>query len=141
MAGVALKTAPFQAISSIRWQGCQPECFVLSLPIHTISESNARHHWAVKSRRVKEQRTQTSNALQSNLGALATPPVTAEVRLLRVGARQLDDDNLRSSLKAVRDGVADWLKIDDGKHNITWRYAQENGKAYSVEIAAALEWN
>lgn len=52
------------------------------------------------------------------------------VRLVRVspGTCELDDDNLRGSLKAVRDGVADRLHVDDGdKHAVRFFYAQERG--------------
>jgi hypothetical protein len=141
VAGVALRTAPFQAIASLRVDGGgYPECLVLTLPIHTVSESNMRDHWAVKARRVKEQRARTFTELTEHFGNLPASPVAAEVRLLRVGARALDDDNLRSSLKAVRDGVAEYLGIDDGKRNIKFSYAQEVGKYYAVEIAALLEW-
>lgn len=50
--------------------------------------------------------------------------------------RVLDDDNLASGFKATRDGVADWLGVDDGDKRLTWRYAQEKGapKFYGVRI-------
>jgi hypothetical protein len=56
------------------------------------------------------------------------------IAFMRWGPRALDDDNLRASLKAIRDGVADALGIDDGDPRITWEYAQERRKAYGVRI-------
>jgi hypothetical protein len=48
----------------------------------------------------------------------------------------LDGDNLQSGFKAVRDGVADWLGVDDGNGLVDWQYVQRSGKAgeYAVEI-------
>jgi hypothetical protein len=48
----------------------------------------------------------------------------------------LDGDNLQSGFKAVRDGVADWLGVDDGDKRIDWQYGQRSGgvNVYQVEI-------
>jgi hypothetical protein len=48
----------------------------------------------------------------------------------------LDGDNLQSGFKAVRDGVADWLGVDDGSGLIDWQYCQRSSgpKVYKVEI-------
>ena len=61
-------------------------------------------------------------------------PVT--VVLTRVAPRRLDGDNLQSGFKAVRDGVADWLGVDDGNGLIDWQYVQRSGRPseYAVEI-------
>jgi hypothetical protein len=62
------------------------------------------------------------------------------ITLTRIAPRVLDTDNLASGLKAVRDGVADALGVNDGSSRLTWRYAQERGKpreyAVRVEIQA-----
>ncbi|MBE0568400.1 MAG: hypothetical protein IH577_01830 [Deltaproteobacteria bacterium] len=61
---------------------------------------------------------------------------SAAVTLTRIAPRALDTDNLASGLKAIRDGVADALEIDDGSSLIEWRYAQEKGKPgeYAVRV-------
>lgn len=47
----------------------------------------------------------------------------------------MDDDNLAISAKALRDGIAEALGVDDGDKNlITWEYDQKLGKAYGVEV-------
>lgn len=65
---------------------------------------------------------------------------TVAITLTRIAPRALDTDNLASGLKAIRDGVADALGVDDGSSRIQWRYAQERGKpgeyAVRVEIGA-----
>lgn len=104
------------------------------LPIRTVSESNARGHWAKRAGRAKAQRFTVTLALRARLAKL-TAPLT--VMLTRVAPRALDDDNLRGALKAVRDGVADALGIDDRDPRVTYAYAQRRGTAgqYAVEIA------
>ncbi len=63
-------------------------------------------------------------------------PGTVVVALTRIAPRDLDTDNLASGLKAVRDGVADALGVDDGSSRIEWRYAQERGRPgeYAVRV-------
>lgn len=60
----------------------------------------------------------------------------AIITLTRIAPRAFDDDNLAASFKALRDGVADGLTVDDGDPRVTWRYAQRRGKAreYAVII-------
>jgi len=101
-----------------------------------VSVANMRLHWAAKAKLVKDQRTRTrmSLAAVSQSSGLEMLPVT--VVLTRVAPRKLDGDNLQSGFKAVRDGVADWLGVDDGNGLIDWQYVQRSGKAgeYAVEI-------
>lgn len=61
-----------------------------------------------------------------------TMPV--RVKLTRIGRKEMDGDNLQGALKAVRDGIADAIEIDDGDKRMTWDYAQEIGKGYSVRV-------
>jgi len=52
--------------------------------------------------------------------------------------RRMDSDGVASALKAVRDGIADALGIDDGNSRITWIYGQERGE-YSVRVEIESE--
>jgi hypothetical protein len=101
-----------------------------------VSVANMRLHWAVKAKLTRDQRNRTrmSLAAVAQSSGLEMLPVT--VILTRVAPRKLDGDNLQSGFKAVRDGVADWLGVDDGNGLIDWQYAQRSGKAgeYAVEI-------
>lgn len=51
-------------------------------------------------------------------------------------SKGLDFDNLVSSAKACRDGIADALGVDDADARVTWHYAQRRGKPreYAVEV-------
>lgn len=54
-------------------------------------------------------------------------PLPVIVKLTRIGQKRLDDDNLRPTLKAVRDCVAAWLGCDDADPRIRWEYGQKAG--------------
>src|SRR5678815_1117800 len=57
---------------------------------------------------------------------LKAPPIrdAIVVTLTRISSGSLDDDGLRGALKTVRDGVADWLGVDDRDPIVEWRYEQ-----------------
>jgi len=90
------------------------------LPVRTWSEPNLRGHWAKRARRVRQQRLAARTMVGTHLRTLpADDPLRAAapklaVRLTRIAPRRLDSDNLTATLKAVRDGVADALGLDDG---------------------------
>lgn len=107
---------------------------VVGIPLRTVSESNARGHWATKARRAKQQRTTTGLVVSGHLAHVGVS-LPCVVVLTRHGPSQgLDDDNLRGSLKAVRDGVADALRVDDRDNRVTWTYGQRRSKTWGVEI-------
>jgi hypothetical protein len=99
----------------------------VALPLVTVSEANAHGHWRGRQKRALEQRHATYLALRAHLGA---PPAACRelklgVVLVRRATRALDGDNLQGALKAVRDGVADYLGLDDGDPRVLWRYEQQ----------------
>jgi len=106
----------------------------MKLPIVTVSETNQREHWGSRSRRRKAQR---------EAAYLLTPKaeIPCTVKLTRLAPRSLDDDNLRSALKAIRDGIADRRGVDDADPRVIWEYAQSKGEpreyAVLVEISEA----
>ena len=104
------------------------------LRIPTVSEANKREHWAAKAKRVKSQRS-TAKFETQDLLMLKMP---LSVTLTRVSPRPLDDDNLRGALKAVRDGIADRLGINDRDPRVAWLYSQRRGKKgeQAVEVGA-----
>jgi hypothetical protein len=106
---------------------------LVRLPLRTQSEANQREHHMAKARRVAAQRRGVGLALAAVARRVGLPAV---VTLRRVGpSNGLDDDNLRSSLKAVRDGVADAFGVDDRRTGpLAWRYEQARGRDWAVEI-------
>ena len=109
-----------------------------TLAIRTESEANLRENWHVKTKRVQMQRQITrvmvgqyrKNWRDDLLG-------TYVITLTRIAPRPLDSDNLARSFKAIRDGIADALEINDGSKRLTWNYEQRKGskpKQYAVQI-------
>lgn len=108
-----------------------PAPLFLRVPVRTVSEANSHEHWRARQRRAQEQRG-VALLVARGLGAPPSPPLV--ITLTRVSPRRLDSDNLASSQKHVRDGIADWLGIDDGDERLTWRYEQHTGPAGVTEV-------
>lgn len=107
---------------------------VVTYPEKIESEANSREHWRPKAARVKRHRLIAWASLRQMARPVFLGPVT--IKLTRIAPRELDGDNLQSGFKATRDGVADWLEVDDGDKRLTWEYSQEQGapKYYAVRI-------
>lgn len=105
------------------------------LPLETPSLANQREHWGKRSGRTRAHRQTACLAVRARLNGLSPP---CEVTLARISPRQLDDDNLRGALKAVRDGVADALGVDDRDPRVTWRYVQFKGEPRTHEVAITI---
>ena len=102
------------------------------------SLGNQRLHWAALSAQKKKQRIAVRWALVGKVTPLLDGE-TAEVQLHRIGKRQLDDDNLGTAFKAVRDELASALGSDDGPNApIRWAYSQEQGREYGVRITITV---
>lgn len=99
---------------------------VLSLRIQ--SEANLRSHWAVRAARVKAHRSAACIVPVHSLPCVVT--------LTRIAPRALDDDNCVGGFKALRDGIAARLGVDDADPRVTWRYAQRKGNPgeYAAEV-------
>lgn len=110
------------------------------LGLRIVSEANQRGHWAKKAARAKLHRTCAAAALYGTCirGAPVKPPVI--ITLTRIAPRQLDSDNLAGGFKAARDGIADWLHIDDGDERLTWRYEQRKGRPGEYDAECVIEW-
>ena len=99
--------------------------FALPWPNPTLSP-NARPHWAVKAKLTKGAR---HTGKYVALEAMAKDPASV-MELLRQGRvrvsmefmppdrRRRDLDNLIASTKAVRDGIADALAMDDSRFQL-----------------------
>ena len=110
------------------------------LGIRIESEANGREHWRAKAKRTKEHRKAAYWAMwdASPIGFDDRPPMT--ITLTRIAPRTLDSDNLAGGFKAARDGVADWLGIDDGDERLTWLYAQRKGKPGEYDAECVIQW-
>jgi len=105
----------------------------VEIPVKIESSLNLREHWRVRANRNSSHRAAAWFALKA-AGRWAQFPCV--VTLTRIAPRELDDDNLAGGAKSLRDGVADWLGLNDRDKRIQWRYAQEKGapKHYACRI-------
>lgn len=103
------------------------------VPVKTVSVANKREHWAARAKRAKTHRQSAKiTALVAGARGYATGEIS--VLMVRVGAKRLDDDNIYSALKAVRDGIADALGRDDGDTQIHWATPGQEVGAPSVRV-------
>jgi len=118
-----------------------PATVRVTLPLHTVSEANARGHWSGKAKRARIARSLVALVLPLHRRIILPPPWL--VTLIRISPSSgLDDDNLRSALKAVRDQVADELGLPNDSDPRMWAYDQRRGsrkdltlvRGYGVEI-------
>ena len=100
------------------------------IPIRLPSLANLSHlHWRKLTTIKKVQRLATKVCLTGI--DLPTPPII--VTITRIGPRRMDDDNLASACKYVRDQIASAVGVDDGSDQYVWRYEQRKGK-YGVDV-------
>jgi len=62
------------------------------------------------------------------------------VSLIRCAAGSLDEDNLISAFKAIRDQVAQWLGLNDADERIVFQYAQRPAKVANDRTNAKTKW-
>lgn len=100
------------------------------IPIRLPSLSNTRMHWRALDRLKKDQKDTT----RACINGLTIPPLPLLITITRIGPRRLDDDNLSSACKYVRDTIAAFVGVDDGSPLYTWRCEQCIGAKYGVEV-------
>jgi hypothetical protein len=104
----------------------------VTIPIRTSAWTNTRGHWRANHERKTREKTVTAWALR---GAGRLPPLPAHVVITRLAPRLLDDDNLPSATKYMRDEIARAYDVDDSPRSpLTWEYRQERSKTYAVRI-------
>lgn len=125
----------------------------VEIPMALPSAGNLHEHWRKRHQRIKAQRNATALVLKltrpeshwpletrapMSLAEWVPLGLRLAVTLTRVSPRKLDDDNLAFAFKGVRDEVAAYFGVNDNDSRVTWRYAQERGKA-AVRIRFDVE--
>ena len=109
---------------------------VVELPIRTVNEKNHHEHWGKKKRLRGDIRTVVRMAMSGHAnrqGLKVKPP--CHVVLTRLAPLPLDTGgNLEMALSATRDGIADWLGINDRSPTVTWECGQEKHARHGVRI-------
>ena len=102
------------------------------LPLKLVNTANVREHWRVRAARTKDQRFAAKQKTKEHVPVhrvLMAAIDGAKITITRFGPgnRKLDFSGLANSCKAVQDGIADALCMDDGDKRLTWIYRQERG--------------
>lgn len=96
----------------------------VALPFRVGSRANdhTSNHWRARAETSKTQRNGTRlvlSARKAQLRALLAQGLV--VRVIRIAPRELDShDNLGMSLKAITDGVADFLDVNDRDERVSF---------------------
>lgn len=124
---------------------------VFKIPIRTISEANARGHWA-KFKKLHDSQKDSAfilahTALRSlpETHPLRNPEAAINIGMTRVAKGNfMDSDNLPASMKYIRDGVASALAPGmapgraDGLSRFAWTYDQKRTRG-APEVRVTLE--
>jgi hypothetical protein len=101
------------------------------VPLRTGRGMNERLHHMERHRRNKAEQ----EAVLWMLGNKPRPELPCTCTLTRMSPANatgvwqgLDDDNLRGSLKAVRDAAAKWVGVDDADPRVRYAYEQRCGE-------------
>ncbi len=122
----------------------------IELPIKTVSEANSSEHWTKKAERHKYQQYLLNWGFRPYKNSIQLPCI---VKLIRLSPRTLDDDNLRTAFKYVRDEISEILIPEKKKYylskqgravpikgradddpRIKWEYDQEKCKIQAIRI-------
>lgn len=97
---------------------------------------NARIHWAAKSRATKKYRTTCGwIAKEANIKA-PEGQIHIKLTFCPPDNRKRDRDNMISSIKALFDGLADALGVNDRQFRPTYEYSTDRTGKVIVEIVA-----
>jgi len=117
-------------------------CVIPGIKLESLNKRRGRTRGAMLGRAAKTKTLRASVAMvcRSKFGAPPAPPLT--VTITRIAPCELDDDNLAGgTAKAVRDGVSDWLGVDDRtkRSGVAWRYEQTRGRVREYGVGIRIE--
>lgn len=99
-------------------------------PLALPSVANLREHHFAKAKRVK-----THRAVGQLLAKGYRHEGRALIVLTRFAPRPIDSDNLASAFKAIRDGIADVIGVDDGSTSLIWHCQQAKATRPLITVA------
>lgn len=107
------------------------------IEIETRGGPNKRISWQTRAKIGAAERGLTRMLLGWKFAPLL--PCTITLTRLTSSSRFVDDDNLQGVLKAVRDGIADRLRVDDADPRIEWKYQQKRCKRGEFGVIVRFE--
>lgn len=107
-------------------KGAPVVCLALGWPNPVLSP-NTRAHWSKKARATKDARREGWLQARKSVPLLKVPPghyIAIEWVFVPPNLRRYDDDNLLARMKPHRDGIAQYLGVDDGIFRSSHRVAK-----------------
>lgn len=136
----------YSRLEALRCLDERPRVTSVELPMKLVSWANgrgaSRGAAMAKAEKVKAQRAAgvlVGRKFRSAAGASSARFLV--VHLVRVAPRMLDSDNLEGAFKALRDGIAMGLEIDDRSDAVHYLVSQTKGapKQHLVRVELYLE--
>jgi len=107
------------------------------IPVFTLSEANASEHWTKKKKRKDLQKKWIWIFFKKEKPIISLP---CHIKLIRTSKRFLDSDNLPTSMKYIRDAIADQIFPGlspgqaDNDSRISWEYDQIKSQQLGIII-------
>lgn len=118
----------------------------VTFPLETQSENHYRRmHWGAIAKATADQIKATTKALENlTRCAVYLPDWVGNrfaVTICRISPSPLDKDNVHGALKAVQDGTAAWIGVDDGHAWIKFKHPQQKCKAGYQGVRITIQCN
>lgn len=97
---------------------------------------NARVHWGARARAVKRYRSECGWIARTAKAKAPEGHISLKVTFSPPNLKQRDQDNMISSIKALFDGLADALGVNDRQFRPTYEYSTDRTGKVIVEIVA-----
>lgn len=147
------RTATFEVIDQPRVIHEAHELITYRSALVVTARTNAHIHWRKRHATDQEDRAHGRQLVEWRGGKQAERPWLRtigehflaaggriHVEFTRLSTATCDDDNLPSAFKAVRDGIAEALGIDDGSDRYAWSYGQRRIKRGEVPGFEVVLW-
>ena len=121
-----------------------------TIRLKTVSEANSSEHWTAKAKRHKSQQHFVRLLYETHIKDVGLP---CTITLTRLSPRQLDDDNLVTSMKYIRDELSECILPElrktyvtrkghlafikgraDSDPRIRWKYDQKKSPMLEIKI-------
>lgn len=122
---MTLSTTALRLLEALEVLATSPKpALAVALPFRVESRANDHrsNHWGARAKTSGKQRAGAQLVLSAHRRRLASMLARGlVVRVVRVGPRALDShDNIGMALKAITDGVADALEVNDRDPRVTF---------------------
>lgn len=109
---------------------------VLPWPSPALSPNARVHHMALFRAKKAYRHACGMQAIAQGARAIKAERIKVHITFYRPDRRAYDKDNLIARFKAGQDGLADVLKVDDSRWDVTHEIAKDIGGMVRVEVCS-----